>query len=819
MFEEYKMNLNKFKNDKILMLIKLSMWKKSNKFFLVIFMFLSVFSLKSETKWVNKWKEVNVPAPFDKNYYLDVFFLKSNPNFGWICGHKGYILRTTDAGNTWQGANLPFPHQLESITFVNEKVGFVSGTNENSGNGAIYKSTDGGKTWFDITPQILNLELWGNYFVDENFGMVIGGGCGSKQRFFRTTDGGNKWYEYMYQYTSNKLSDIILTNQTGEAYAAGSGWVWKSINGGKDWNLFSQTGEPDWQEEITHVGSSFLLPFSKECNGNSDKPGGLRFSTNNGKSWQEFYAKFAMYGSFLIDPLKGWGCGLGGSLYFTCDGGKNWNLNNCGIVDTDLDDVFFVDDTTGWVVGAKIFRTSYENSQKIVTNQTIKICEGQKVNVSIDSVSAKYKWSNCSFVNSIEIDKEGDYSLYAYDDPCSIIKEFHYVVEKSKLPFSNILSFDSNLGKEKQYYCEGDTVVLKCENKYVSYLWNTGEISQSIACTKEGKYSIIITDTNGCMSTLDYILKFQKLPEGKIIKSNLNVCIGDSISLSSDSESPIHSNSEHDLFQWSLDKNENVISNNKSIKINKDGKYFLTLTNRFGCSRIVDSIDVVFRKDTNQIQISTLDSYIKFDTVFKNAIKCKNIQIKNNSWKPINIDQLFLKFNINFSPVSSQFPLIIPPFSFDSVQICFSPGKKGIDFDTVFIPDFCSSHSIKLDGYGDAENYQGSTRCGLIWKFKSTGFTKLSEGLLIPYPNPSTDFFEIDLLSDYEIQNEEIKVQLINFMGEKFDLESEISETNNLSSEFKSFKIKANIKSLNKGAYIINYLINDEIFRGKVIIN
>lgn len=111
-------------------------------------------------------------------------FLPANPQYGWACGFGGYVLRTTDGGATWEGTTIPNADQLESIIFVNERVGYCSGTNNGNPNrGGIYKSTDGGRSWREITPVITingvlqRAPVWGCYFLDENTGMVVGGGC------------------------------------------------------------------------------------------------------------------------------------------------------------------------------------------------------------------------------------------------------------------------------------------------------------------------------------------------------------------------------------------------------------------------------------------------------------------------------------------------------------------------------------------------------------------------------------------------------------------------------------------------------------------
>jgi len=94
------------------------------------------------------WKNVNLPTGYANNYWLDIFFLPGNTQLGWACGFNASIVRTTDGGTTWSGVKVnQFQNpMLESIHFVNPQIGFTSGPQ------GIWKSTDGGASWFSITP-------------------------------------------------------------------------------------------------------------------------------------------------------------------------------------------------------------------------------------------------------------------------------------------------------------------------------------------------------------------------------------------------------------------------------------------------------------------------------------------------------------------------------------------------------------------------------------------------------------------------------------------------------------------------------------------
>lgn len=299
-----------------------------------------------------QWKKItNLPSGYANNYWLDVFFLPSDPQYGWICGFNGQVLRTTNGGATWSGSQVSVNANLESIHFVSPTVGYTSGS------AGLYKTTNGGATWVDISP-INNGNLWGCYFVDANVGLVIGGGCalGDYQRFYRTADGGSTWSLYLDSVPNTGLTDLMLTSATGTGWAVSSGRLWQTNDGGVTWGITAVTGPNIWNEEITHVGSTFLIPVAGSSCGGGGGGGGMVFSNDNGAIWRDFVTGVPMFGTFLLSPSTGWACGDARSVYYTADGGQNWQLRNCGIEAGNLDDIWFTNETTGWVVGEGVYK-------------------------------------------------------------------------------------------------------------------------------------------------------------------------------------------------------------------------------------------------------------------------------------------------------------------------------------------------------------------------------------------------------------------------------------------------------------------------------
>lgn len=298
------------------------------------------------------WEKITgIPGPYNAGYYLDIFFLPSNTNYGWACGFDGYVIRTTNYGQTWQGTIVPDPaYHLESIHFVNTQVGFVSGVE------GVWKSTNGGASFFDITPKDSAIRgFWGTYFLDENIGVVVGGGCDGMQRFYKTTNGGTSWSLFQTNVPNTGLTDLILY-PNGIGYAVSSGYIWSSTDFGSTWVIFKGTGATVWQEEISIMGNSIVLPYAGiTCSGGGNT-GGMTFSTDFGSTWKTFQSGYSMFGACLVSETSAWACGYGKSVYYTSNSGNTWVLRNCGITGGDLDDITFLSETEGWVCGHGIYK-------------------------------------------------------------------------------------------------------------------------------------------------------------------------------------------------------------------------------------------------------------------------------------------------------------------------------------------------------------------------------------------------------------------------------------------------------------------------------
>lgn len=328
------------------------------------------------TAYAEYWEKVTLPANGQNVQWLDVFFL--NQNYGWVCGRSndnsgGRIARTTDGGRTWSVAvvNKWF---LERVHFADVSNGFCSGPD------GVFKSNNGGATWqpvdfFNSKIDSNLIDVWGCFMLSQDTIFVVGGGCrgygfpyGSRV-IWRSTDGGITWKNEILDgkplpngrtnYSSGLTHIVVYKNGTG--YAASSGLIWRTTDFGDNWNAFSVTSYDSmaWHESIANIQgtNTFLVPFAgTDCSGGNYNIGGMYF-TSDGINWRKTSVAGSMFGSWLVSATEGWACGFYRGIYHTKDAGSSWQLKNCGIDPNDnLDNIFFLNASNGWVVGDNIYK-------------------------------------------------------------------------------------------------------------------------------------------------------------------------------------------------------------------------------------------------------------------------------------------------------------------------------------------------------------------------------------------------------------------------------------------------------------------------------
>ena len=300
----------------------------------------------------------------------------SDPNNGYILGYARTLLHTSDGGTNWSAKSIGasgFVHTFDSLTAI------VGG-----GFGKILKTTNAGQTWNEITVNY-NGPLIDVSFCDDNNGMIVTGSStllsttnagndwtvftnnvfrpfkrismvntntataitGDNAEIYRTTDGGLTWQDQTVS-TFDDLEDVYFID-TDNGYAVGSyGMILHTIDGGINWN---------WQPVST---SNYLysVSFSDENNGIAVGEGCvLLYTSDGGINWilQNSGLPYCsiLYGVDLINSNTAIAVGYNGVILKTTNAGSNWlNLSTSGIYNAHFYGVHFSDQNYGTAVGA-----------------------------------------------------------------------------------------------------------------------------------------------------------------------------------------------------------------------------------------------------------------------------------------------------------------------------------------------------------------------------------------------------------------------------------------------------------------------------------
>jgi photosystem II stability/assembly factor-like uncharacterized protein len=310
--------------------------------------FSSVYFLDSQTGWVagnEIFKTTNGGLDWfmqtNNNYYEHYYAGKvihfAEDNTGWCVGRNGYMTKTVD-GNSWiPYSNAATNAWLTSTHFVDAYTGWAVGYY----GGAIVKTTDGGENWFQQTSNTSDA-LRSTYFIDSNNGWAVGGyihGNDSSSTILNTTDGGDTWVHQTPPFMAVYESVFFVNNSTGWAVGRGidTGVIIKTTNSGAEWVI--KKSNPD---------GGFTDVFFADNNIGWVTGDSLYKSTDGGERWiglEGYYKKI-----HFIDQSVGWAIKRH-EILKTTNGGEDWNIQYSTNNDIDLNDVYFVDENYGWVVG------------------------------------------------------------------------------------------------------------------------------------------------------------------------------------------------------------------------------------------------------------------------------------------------------------------------------------------------------------------------------------------------------------------------------------------------------------------------------------
>jgi uncharacterized protein (TIGR03437 family) len=333
-----------------------------------------------------------------------VFF--TGANAGWATGvrpvhHDGFgdeddwlasVWHTSDGGQTWGQQQLPANASLlNRIDFVDSQTGWAVGAKFTGYRGefaqqagAIYHTSDGGRTWSEQYSPELPMTFTAVDFVDANNGWVVGFATESTVQggaMFHTTDGGRTWgRQKLGSACEHNLWGIQFIDRS-RGYAVGTmyGAAWgppvcRTMDGGVTWtDIIMAQNDGEGLYGIAVVGNQVIAVGDHDFLATSTTPwdpGATQSSCfNNACLFTQRYLNthYILYDASFVDRNRGWVVGSrsfrpsvwGQVILHTDDGGASWKTQYEHAPRADstfsyhrLDRVYFTDPQNGWAVGA-----------------------------------------------------------------------------------------------------------------------------------------------------------------------------------------------------------------------------------------------------------------------------------------------------------------------------------------------------------------------------------------------------------------------------------------------------------------------------------
>ena len=701
------------------------------------------------------WAETTIiPASYKKEYWLELYFLPNNSKYGFACSMDGAFAKTSDSGKTWHASTIQKGFHAESVYFADTNIGYVSGA------GSIYKTLDGGYTWNRLTlPNIAgSVTTWGHHLTDANNVWFAGGSCSSgRQIIFKSTDGGNTWTSFSTTITNTAFTDLIMFDRNGLGYAVSSGYLWRTLDGGIKWEILNNTPMMNWQttmptrnnwhEDIAISNNrSVLIPMSPLCGGNGGggAQGGLGFSPDLGATWNTFITKGSMFGTFLLNDSTGWGCGYNQEIYWTKDYGKTWKLMNCGISNTThLDDLWFINDTVGFVCGeGGIYRLVRRDFVLAILGDSVK-CKNGFAKLMADKDCLYHEWFEITengdtvfigFGKNIIINSEGKYFVRGHIANCGYIQSDTFTVKNFPTQTVEI--------KTDGKFCIGDTLKIWVEksDNITNYEWSVNIQNAKINLdtviiegVQESKLEILFIYEywHNCKDTVKYEIDiFDRIKPILAVNGELSFCENDSRIIKLVNANVFSENI------WYKDDLE-IAKNISEYTVSEAGRYYVFASVNQVCSDTSDVLEIVVRDEIDVLDFSENAIPFFVDSVNYGKQSSRYFKVKNKGEKDFILTHIYFAQKFAFTAPVSQFPLIIPPNETKEILIYYTPTDINEQNDTIYFQDNCTMRKIILSGFGKKNADSAISICDIDIKIATNSVIQkkiFTVGSLAPNP-------------------------------------------------------------------------------------
>ncbi len=208
--------------------------------------------------------------------------------------------------------------------------------------------------------------------------------------------------------------------------------------------------------------------------------------------------------------------------------------------------------------------------------------------IDIDNTDT-YIWSSGDITSSISINAPGTYTVSVVNSVGCIATDFVTINLEDGIMV--------NLGSDIDA-CEGDNILLQASiakalitSDDYTYMWSTGNTTETIVVTQDGTYTLTVTNADVCMDIDEINVTFHDYP---VVDLGTNQFICDASSTILDATV-----NPQTSYQWSTG------ATTSTIEVTEEGNYQVSVTTN-GCTT-VDNVNVFFGDATADIQLTVED--------------------------------------------------------------------------------------------------------------------------------------------------------------------------------------------------------------------
>ncbi len=314
-------------------------------------------------------------------WFHSVYFLDAER--GWAVGGNGRVSATTDGGRTWRAMRPPADDTLHDVFFTDANTGWLVCERSiykiksvEEPRGYLLKTTNGGETWtrVEATKPNVNIRLVRVVFADHERGWTFG----EAGTLYATTDGGTSWTKQLTPTRHLLLGASFIDNQQGWIVGGGGSVIW-TLDGGAQWRNLAASADSRSRTtaNATNTARAAVSPtqapaqsrlnavsFVDNKRGWAVGVGGVIVATiDGGRTWknQNSNADVDLLDVKFINATEGWAVGAEGMIIHTIDGGRAWQMEPSGVTHT-LERLCLVPTRNLWAVGFGGTILRYEES-------------------------------------------------------------------------------------------------------------------------------------------------------------------------------------------------------------------------------------------------------------------------------------------------------------------------------------------------------------------------------------------------------------------------------------------------------------------------